>query len=215
MKDRVLLLDFCGTVVPFQSADRFVRFVHANGHRRSIENVRYFNYRVLAKLGLISLREKISHKRLNKRKVLHVIKGRTKQEIDALSNRYYSEVIKPQINHETIEIMKTYRDDGYEIILLSAAYDSYLKYFAREYDISIILSTELHYDKKDRIDGRFANADCAANNKVTAFKNYLIDNNFEKPSRIVSITDSESDRPVMDISDEVYFVNKDKVVKVK
>lgn len=215
MKDKVLLLDFCGTVVPFQSADRFVRFVYTSGRQRAIEKIRYFNYRVFAKLGLISLNEKISGKKLNKRKILQIIKGRTKQEIDVLAGKYYLDVIKPQIKFETIKIMEHYRDDGYEIILLSAAYDSYLKYFASEHDITIILSTELHYDKKDRIDGKFANADCVANNKVTAFNNYLIANNFEKPSRIVSITDSDSDRPVMDISDEVYFVGKDKIAKVK
>ncbi len=135
-KEKIALFDFCETLVSFQTADAFVRFVgEATGSARVSRMLRIHHF--LDRKGIIGRLYKLfPESSPGKRLVARGLKGFREDALDELAGRYYAQRLRPALIPEVVGRLRSLQRDGWRIVLVSGAYDSYLRFFAREYGIA-------------------------------------------------------------------------------
>ena len=204
-RERIALFDFCETLVSFQTADEFVRFVReTSGSRR----MRLLDkaHTLLRKAHVISLLERLFPGRsVNKRIVLLGLAGFTGSEIDRYAGLYYERRLRPNLIQRSVDALVALRDDGWRIVLVSGGYEPYLKYFAREFGIaeSDIIATRLKF-RRGVCRGRFDGKDC-----MYGYKTVLLDRRFSRAAtESVAFSDSKSDLPLLEWADRGVIVRR-------
>lgn len=207
-KQKVILLDFCETIVKFQSADRFVEYVSKVKNSNLIRLLILF-YRIVRKIGIVNVLEKyLYNSSINKRLILLRLIGLSQNEIDSLALTYYRDIIKPSLIEDSILALNKFVKKGYRIIIVSGGYDVYLKYFAKDFDISDIVCTKIKF-KYGRCLGLFSGLDCINENKIKLLNKFLKDNNIVINKELsYAMTDSESDLPLLQSVDNRIIVHR-------
>lgn len=194
--EKIALFDFCDTMINFQSADAYVRYVRSyvrkNPRMIFIEGVRKF----AAVSRIMRVLQKFSREGfVNKKMLLTQLKGLSFQEMDELARKFYSEVIRPNYVPEVIEAVKKYKAEGYKLFIVSGGYDIYLKYPAEEFGFDDVISTRLDFDG-GIFTGRYKGMDCMNAYKVTLLKEYFGRDSLND-CESVAYSDSRSDIPLM------------------
>ncbi len=212
-RDVLALFDFCDTLVDFQTANSFVDFViKQKGLRRNM--VDYLRI-ILNRLSLMPILNRC-HKKMsvNKSLLLYRLKGITFTELDLLAKDFYEQRIKPHIVENVLSELLQAQMNGFVIALVSGGYDIYLKYFTAEYNIPIVLCTELSIT--DNIfTGGICNTDCMGQEKVRRLLDYFqVDNLTDIFSGVIGYSDSNSDLPLFSLcTDKVAVLSSDEIPK--
>lgn len=204
---KLVIYDFCGTLADFQTANAYVRYV-LKGKNLS-ENV-YEDFRVfLNKIGFIKrFNYMLPKMAVNKSLLLYQLKGIDYAELDKLAYQYYMEQVKPHLIDKVVDTIKRYQDDGDLIVLSSAGYKIYLKYFTEDYHIPVLLATDFKY-KNDIFTGKILDKDNYGKEKVKQLEKYFGQAEFSSGfSQVVGYSDSDSDMPVLEKCDKIICVNK-------
>ena len=199
IKRKIAFIDFCGTMIPFQSADAFVRYSIKNCGR-SIVRARFLVVRTLIKLRIFKLLDYITKDNIsgNKFRYLMCLKGLPKTHILLLAKEFYETQIKPAFIPEMLNELSKLNQDGYELWFVSGAYDVYLEFAATDLGIdrhNILCSRLLFRD--NIFTGKLDGYDCMRENKVILLKKHF------NQDLIYSIayTDSFSDLPLLQYAD--------------
>ena len=201
-KLKIVFLDFCGTCVPFQSADRFVLFVIAH-HATFAVRFRAILFKVLAKLHLVRRIERWSKYRITSKKlILYQLKGLNEDVMEDAAQQYFEQIIKPSLIPEIQDEIKQRQKEGYRIVIVSGGYSIYIKHFMEYIGGSAddVLATPLLFTN-----GKFTGKmglDCMAENKISYIKKRFKQENIYS----VAYSDSPTDLPLFDYSNEVYYV---------
>ena len=133
--NKVALFDFCETIANFQTADAYVDYIREQ--TKNCEMLMKDNFRILLrKTKILGILEKLFPKSsINKRLVLWQLKGLEKQLLERYAEEYYINIIKPNFIVVIIEKLRELQNEGWRIVLVSAGYEIYLKYFARDFNI--------------------------------------------------------------------------------
>lgn len=196
--NKIAFFDFCETLVNFQTADEFVRFTYKKVYNRELE-INKFYAKILFFLDGIT-RYRFS---LNKRAVLRKLKGLTYHQIDTCAKIYYDEVIKPNFIQKLIDVLNKKKVEGYNIVIVSGGYNVYLKYFAKEFYVTDVISTRIGF-RNEICTGKFDGIDCLNFNKVSLLDK--IYNSIELYSEAYS--DSITDIPFLKWANEGYVVSR-------
>lgn len=204
-RERIALFDFCETLVSFQTADAFVRFVgEATGSLRVGRVLRFHHF--LERKGILWRLFKFFPKAApGKRIVAWGLKGFSAKELDDLARRYYAERLRPALIPEIIGRLQELQQEGWRIVLVSGGYESYLRYFAHDFGIAPedILATRLCF-RKGVCTGAFSGKDCMNEEKIT-----YLERRFRKEScESVAFSDSESDLPLLRWADQGVIVRR-------
>jgi len=208
MGKKLVVFDFCETLVDLQSADKFIDYV--------IEKEKYNKYRFLntltnifTKLGFLAIVSKLFPKlNLSKRLRLYQIKGVSKMAIDALAIQYYNEVLKHHKIKHLHELLLKHIDNKDHILIVSGGYAPYIKYFSEFYKLQYSFATEIEFHN-NRATGMFFGKDCLFNQKVVLIETYLKENKILFDESI-AYSDSISDLPLLRWADKAYVVSKRK-----
>ena len=201
---KIVLLDFCGTVVDYQTAIPFLWDVIKN----NTNPVKFFFLRkILSRLVYLTdrfVRHFVEGRHLLKSFVIRSTRGIPRSEFDNMAVGYYEHQLKPHFIEETIRLVRHYQETGYEVILLSAALDFYLTLFAREYGISKIICTNLEF--VDGVSaGRIKGTDCIDHFKPILFRKQ---HGQIQSEEIIGITDSITDIPMLNLCDKKIVISK-------
>lgn len=210
-KEKVILLDFCETVVKFQTADYFVEYVVDKKKTNSII-IRKFFYQIINHIGLVSYVEKRKPSySFNKRCILSFLKGLSELELNKLAKSYYDDVLKPGFITQTINQIRLWQNQGYRIIILSGGYDIYLRYFAEEFGISDIVCTSIKFCGGS-CKGTFSTIDCLGRNKIIMLERYLHLYGIQiDTGNSIAVSDSISDLPMLDyVGQQLIVCHKNK-----
>ncbi len=169
--EKVVLLDFCGTVVPFQTFDRFMEYILCREKKYFSGRVGYVVKRSLFVLQRIAQVFRI-HRLLYKEYLVRKTRGISKKAMERYASEYYEQELRPCLISDTEAIVKNYISRGYRIIILSAACDLYLKYYAKEHGIKDIVSTRIRFKDGCSV-GRISGTDCIGGEKVNRLKKYM------------------------------------------
>ncbi|MCI9534700.1 MAG: HAD-IB family phosphatase [Lachnospiraceae bacterium] len=194
--ERIALVDFCETIVSFQTYDSFLKFVLINElprHFKIIGNKKFIKmYEILEKISRKTGINWFSYKQL----LTYQTKGMEYSLLERYGKDFYDKKLKSNFIIPTIELIKDLQKENYRIILVSGGSDLYIKQFADEFGIKDILTSQIEF-KNGISTGRLI-SDCMGWNKVELVKEYVkhrkIQGIFE-----TGISDSKSDLPVLNL----------------
>lgn len=203
--NKVALFDFCETLANFQTGDAFVNYVATNYPIR--QNIRRNKIRhTLKRFKFISVVERLFPKfSFNKRLVLWQLKGYKHSTIEKASREYYLDKVKPNLIPETIELLRSLQDNGWRVLIVSAGYETYLKWFCQDYGIMIsdLIAVKIKFNKAGVCLGRFDGGDRLWD-KVD-----ILSRRFERQEiQSIAFSDGLSDLPMLMWADEGVVVRK-------
>lgn len=208
---RTWLFDFCDTLVDFQTANAYVEFVmERKGIRRGkIDLLR----RMLNRLSLMKVLNRIFTKMsVNKAMLLFQLKGLSYREMDELAEIFYRERICPHFVMPVLEELISAVGNGNMVAVVSGGYDIYLKYFADEYGIPVLLATSLQF-RNGIFMGRIQGRDCMGKEKVSRVQSYFHEENIRAVyGDMTGYSDSPSDLPMLNICRDKVVILPDECV---
>ncbi len=201
--NNLLILDFCNTCVDFETADEFVFFVMREKKEekkllKAQKKVKFFNRTRISRIYYW-----LTKKSLSKKIYANLLKGYNEMEINHLGKLYYEEKLKPHFISPTFNILNSYQRSGYMVCLLSGAYLNYLQYFAKDYDIDIVIPTILGV-KNGHMSGKISE-DRMGERKVKALLETVKLSHFQN---IVCVSDGKSDIPVFKLAQKQIVIAK-------
>ena len=207
VKEKVAFFDFCDTLVPFQSADAYVKYVLK--HHKSVPTIirsLFFNF--LHKIHLLNRFVRLI-KTTKKALYLWQLKGITDDLMQSYAKQFYIEYIVPNLIMTTYDRLKSLQNNGYRIVLVSGGYNIYLNFFAEDNHIpfSDVLSTELLFDN-NKFTGKMGE-DCLGYNKVQRIEKLFSRENIYS----ISFSDSITDLPLLTWTDESYLILSTSIYK--
>ena len=196
---KLAIFDFCGTLVTFQSADKFVDFVRENeGSQRSIfcEFIR----KVLIKFKVFQFTNKFfPNNRFHKKFKLLQIRGLSKNHLENYAKKYVNSVIKDNFIEKIVDELKTKQKLGYRIIILSGGYSIYLKYIADYLNLNEkdIIATDIHFKRNNLCAGTIKGLDCTHRNKIKKLLEVINDIRQYDLDKSYAYSDCNSDLPLL------------------
>lgn len=193
-REKIVFFDFCGTLVPFQSAPRYINFVLDN-YPREAASIRRRIKAMLEKWRIPKRLERYSKGFFKQKEIeLWPLRGYGQETLDNAAKRFYEEVIKPNLIPEVMEEYEHYQKEGFRVVLVSGGLGIYLRYFAAEHGIAAndIISSNVQI-KRGKATGKLEGVDCMGQNKLT-----LLEQRFDN-TKIYSeaLSDSYSDIPML------------------
>lgn len=195
----VAIFDFCDTLVNFQTADEFVKYTFSRYPNRLKRNVVFFPI----KRKLIG----------NKSALLSLLRGLTEGEIDEAAMSFYDNIVQSNIFTSMEDIIHTYQESGYKIIIISGGYSVYINLYAKKHGIDKVIANDFAYKEKAGqkiFRGKCTAKDCMNQEKVFRLEDYLKGTSIEKS---VAYSDSLSDLPILKWADKGVLVSKYKCRK--
>lgn len=201
-KEKVALFDFCETLVSFQTADAYIRYIQSHSKSTNIFVKRLYN--ILNKSRILGIVRRIFPKAsVDKRFLLKQMKGRSYEDMERFARDYYMNKIKPNLIHPVVEQLLKMQAEGFEIVIVSGGYDIYLKYFAEEFNVKYTLSTSIEF-KNGICTGRFSGKDCMFDYKIDCIHS-VVNGDVEK---WYAFSDSITDLPMLGLVGNPVVVSK-------
>jgi len=205
--EKTVLLDFCGTVVNFQTFDPFIEYVLRNERPISYKLIcnpcmRKICY-VLTKIQRFMRKDYFLYKVI----LVRCLKGMHLQKIQQNARKYYNVQIQRNFIMPTVELIEKLRKAGYRIILLSGGSKWYIDYFAGSHGIKDVISTELEI-KDGLLTGKIKK-DCVGEEKIEMLKEYISKHKLNVSFEI-GITDSSSDIPMLNLCKRKIVLSKER-----
>ena len=201
---RLVIFDFCGTLIRFQTADRYVRFcVERLKANKSVQR-RNALIRLMDKLRIFKLYNLLfPGNNWRKRMVLSELKGVEYVVCDRLAHEYFTEELLPGIVAPLAEKLQEHLSQGDRVCILSGGYDIYIKYFAEYFGVKEVISSKISF-VEGVCTGEMAGADCMRGNKLDYIRPLL------QGSKTICYTDSQSDIPLLEAVDTPVVVSRSK-----
>lgn len=199
---KFVIFDFCGTLISFQTADRYVRFCVDRLKDNKAVQWRHFIICIMDTLRVFKIYNHIrSSNNWRKRMILRQLKGVPYEVCDRLAKKYFEEELLPNAVQPIVEKLEEHLANGDRVCILSGGYDVYIKYFAQHFGVKEIISSRIAFCDGKCL-GRMEGKDCMRKNKLEYIRP-LIQN-----IKTTCYTDSKSDLPLLDLVDEPIVVSK-------
>lgn len=189
-KPRLILLDFCETLISFQTADRFVRYCVCQLDDRGVV-CRSRIVGGLDKLKVFKILNKFTVGS-KKRALLWQLKGVAREQLEQLARHYFEEELQPNVIAKMVEVMKQHQTQGDTLYILSGGYDLYIRYFAEYYGLDGYVACHIGFTDAGKCSGRMVGKDCMREEKVCRWKEIK-----GQYAETICYSDSKSDLPIL------------------
>lgn len=211
MANKFVVFDFCETLISFQTADRFVDFIIKNENYQKHKGLRILNS-LMTKFRLIAvIRKLFPQLNFSKRLKLLQIRGISVDILENYAIRFYEEVLMKNKIDVLYNLLRSHKENGDHILIVSGGYGPYIKYFAQVHGINFYFATEIAC-VNNKVTGKFLNKDCLFGQKVVLIDSYLKRNSLKFDESIV-YSDSITDLPLLQWADNAYVVSRDQSQK--
>ena len=203
---KLVIFDFCETLVNFQTADSFSRFVLEKESRNFIlkidtllDKIKF--YRFCYKLNLDSWSQK--------KFLLSNLNGLSKEKIKSYAELFLESKILPNLNEKVFEKFLNHLNANDFVIINSGGYQPYLDLFVEKYGVKKLFSTEFKYEGSI-FTGKIEGIDCLGQEKVRKMKEEGL--NFNDYEEIIVYSDSITDMPIFNLATtRVAIINKNSI----
>lgn len=203
-KNKIALFDFCETIANFQTGDAFIYYVLERYKSKRAKRWSYIYSFLLKSRIIIFLSFLFPKASINKRLVLRHIKGYSAVFLETCAHDYYYHVVKPNFIPETISILQHYIVNRTRVVIVSAGYEIYLKYFMKDYNLPLRDLIAVNIEFNDGIcKGRFDGGDRLFD-KTEKLDLLLNKESFDS----VAYSDSPSDIPLLEWANEGIVVRR-------
>ena len=198
---KLAIFDFCGTLISFQTADRYVQFCVERLQDNKVVRCRRRVLQIMDALRIFKIYNHICPgNNWRKRVILWQIKGVSYTECDLLAKRYCEEELLPNVVQPIVVKLKEHLTNGDRVCILSGGYDVYVKYFAQHYGVKETICSKIAF-LDDKCLGKIEGKDCMRESKLGYIGPLMHD------VKTICYTDSESDLPLLGIVDEPIVVS--------
>lgn len=203
---RLVVFDFCETLVNFQSADRFVDYIIEKENYRKYRWLFQLN-RILTRLRVMAVLSKIwPELNPSKRLKLLQIKGVSEEKIEKYAREFYDEKVMPNLIKPLYQLMQNHVSSGDHVLVISGGYAPYIKVFSEKHQIKAYFATEMAL-AAGKLTGKFAGKDCLYGQKTVLLEEYLKHNTINF-TRKIAYSDSSSDLPLLQWADEAFVISR-------
>lgn len=204
--NKIVLLDFCGTVAKFQTFNPFIKYILKNEYptRHKLATNRFICWFFTLIQLLLSFFKFKGY--VYKYFIVWLLRGLDEVKFNKLGKEFYENILKDSLILETINLIKEKIRDKAQIIIVSGGCDEYIKHFAMEMGITEVIATKLEIID-GKLTGKFDGLDCMGENKVILLKQYLKEKNIYGELD-TCITDSISDLPIMKVCRKSIIISK-------
>ncbi|WP_160687346.1 HAD-IB family hydrolase [Clostridium sp. C2-6-12] len=150
---------------------------------------------------------KLYDEKMVKEKFLKFIDGMKEKDLEKIVKGFYRDKLKTILYEDALNMMKKLKKEGYDIYLISASPEFYIKEFYNIKEVDKIIGTKFSFNNEiftRKMEGK----NCKGEEKVIRLKEVLKDENIEvdfKESYMFS--DSLSDKPLLDLVGKPYLIN--------
>ncbi|MCL2327923.1 MAG: HAD-IB family hydrolase [Bacteroidetes bacterium] len=193
-KPTIVAFDFDGTITNKDSFIEFIKF--SKGKFQFYAGFLFFSPVLVAmKLRLVA------NWKVKQWVISYFFKGMTLQEFNLYCEKF-SAKIDTMLQPKFAETLEKYKQNGYEICIVSASIENWLIPWAEKTGISTVLATKLEINKNQIITGRLLGKNCYGQEKV----NRLLEVFPERETYyLIAYGDSGGDRELLAFADENYF----------
>lgn len=194
--EKLALFDFCGTIANYQTLGPYLEYV--------LRRESPYKYRILCNSiskSFFRIVERIInhagvHCFLYKILLIHQMKGISSSLLDQYGTEYYQQIVKNNLICETTGLIRSLRENGYEIVIVSGGSGFYIKDFAVEYGIKHIITAEFGF-ADEKCTGRLS-SECMFEEKKRRIEAFICQQ--DKPcSCEIACSDSFSDMPMLEL----------------
>ena len=205
-KSNLVIFDFCGTLIEFQTADRYVQFCVRQLPSNRLVQCRHRLIMLMDALRIFKIYNRLKpSNNWRKRVVLWQLKGLSRSLCDQLAREYFEQELRPGIVKPLADKLQEHLANKDRVCILSGGYDIYIRYVAELYGIKEIISSKIAFSN-DVCLGKMEGPDCMRENKIAYFNQLPR----KKSERVIFYTDSPSDLPLLALVDEPIVVSKHK-----
>jgi HAD superfamily phosphoserine phosphatase-like hydrolase len=208
LNKRIVVFDFCETLVDIQTADKFIDYVIEKENYRKYAVINSIIFLLTRSRALALINKFFPKLNLSKRLKLYQIKGISSAIINTLAIRYYNEIL---VHHKIVpihELLLSHIANKDHVIIVSGGFAPYISYFSKVYQIQFSVATEIEFHK-NKATGKFSGKDCLFDQKVILIEKYLKNNSILYDESVV-YTDSIMDLPLLLWADTAYVVSYNK-----
>lgn len=203
---RLVIFDFCETLVSIQTADYFIEYLKVKtGHKSSKSYLLFIKFLKLSKLRVL-INKLIPSYNIDKRLKLFEIRGMESRLVDKFSEEFIDEEIIPKIIPETLKLLHFHQTEGDTILLISGGYLPYLSLFAKKYNIKYVSGTKMEI-VNHKVTGLINGRDCMREQKVLILESIINEFKLNSNESIV-YTDSITDLPILQWANKGVVVSK-------
>ena len=202
---KLVILDFCETLVKFQTSDKFIDFVCADKNK-FLHKFISFTQGFLTRFKILSVIYKILPKyNFNKRLKLLSISGIHKDYLKLKANSYNIILLDNIVSSIETILHDSLKNDDI-VIIVSGGYETYLSKFTHSLKIKHFIGTKIMY-KNNKATGLIDGLDCMFENKIILLEDYIKRNGIVFNNSVL-YSDSISDISLFNWADEGYVVSK-------
>lgn len=132
-----------------------------------------------------------------------ILKDRDKKELNEQAMQFLEQVLIKKLRKEALECLNFHQQQGHTCVLISGAWDIYLKPLARRYHFKQLICTELEFDPvSHKSTGRMRNKYCLGQQKLEEFKKLY---KHREDYELYAYGDSVNDIALLNYADHAFY----------
>lgn len=198
-KSGIVVVDFDGTIVRGQSQVSLVSYLFNKGQ---------IGFTALLKVVLWNIKYKYFSQKIDKilaeRMYSLLLRDRSKSEVELLVSDFVDSVLMDRIQSKVIDIIESYKKEGYTVLIVSSSLDVILNSFNRSALLADkVLATVLDSNDKS-YSGKIRGGLNEGAYRVASVKREIANTD---PKEIIVISDNLSDLELLEIADRAIVIN--------
>lgn len=204
MMTKMALVDFCGTVVDFQTLMPYLERM-LKEHNRLLyclccNPVNKWAYWFLSRVIWHLFGIEISDKRM----LVGLLKGISEEDFIRYGREYYVQRVRPHLIPEAMELLQKLKREGCILTIVSGGSAFYISCFAEEFGIAHSLTAELGFEN-GVCTGKVLR-ECLREEKPVAVRQFVRENGLDCEFA-AGITDHESDLPMLEMCAQKFVIS--------
>ena len=193
MDKTLVLFDFDGTITTRDTMFELVKFYH--GKNKFYRGMMFLLPRLLLfKAGFVQ------NQAMKEAFMTYFWKGTESREFENACREFYEKKLHLLLRDKAMKQLKEYVDKGYDVAVVSASAEDWVKPFCDAYAIKC-LSSVLERDA-NKITGKIKGINCNGEEKVIRIKNTF---DIKQYKHILAYGDSSGDKPMLQLATQAYF----------
>jgi len=200
---KIAVFDVCGTIYDANTTFDFLDYYFK-------DNDKYNNFTKLRKVFLVKVSNYIFYKYF-KKDITRLIatsflKNEPIEKVQKSAKQYVNNILSNKIKKQTINLMKTYKNKGFHIILMSGSYNVLIEHIQAYFDTDDYFASKLEI-KNSKYTGKYK-YDQLLNKKDTLQEYY------PNIDELIVVSDNRTDYELMKFATKSYAIcNKEKQKK--
>jgi len=114
-----------------------------------------------------------------KEQAMAFLKGKTREEMDALSEQFYQDKLMKRIFPQGVWEIQKCREEGLEVLIITASPQVYLKSLEKRLGVQGVIGTQCAVDEEGCYTGTLASPNCRGDEKLLRINRYLAEKGHE------------------------------------